>query len=267
MNTYCWNAQDYDKNSQAQHQWAKELLAGIDLTRTSAILDLGCGDGKITAEIARLVGGGTVIGIDNAAQMIELAKQKYAKENYPNLGFQVMDAGDLAFDGCFDLAFSNAVLHWVKRHEPVVKGLYKSLRPGGKILLRMGGQGDAQGMISAMDAVRSMPEWKTYFNGFEFPYTFASIEEYRVLLTASGFKAKRVELVPKDMTHTEKQGLAGWIRTTWLPYTERVPSDQREKFIDQVCDKYLAEFPLDTDGRVHVAMMLLEVEAEKPANQ
>lgn len=266
MNTYRWNAQDYDQNSTAQHKWARELLATIDLTKTHAILDLGCGDGKVTAEIAGLIGAGTVVGIDNSAQMIELAKQKYPEENYPNLGFQVMDAVDLSFEGCFDLVFSNAVLHWVKHHKPVIAGLYKSLRPGGKILLRMGGQGDAEGMIAAMDAVRSMPEWRPYFDGFEFPYTFAGVDEYRALLKASGFIANRVELMPKDMAHAGRQGLAGWIRTTWLPYTGRIPAARRELFIDRVCDRYLAEFPLDADGRVHVAMRLLEVEAEKSAD-
>lgn len=123
MNTYSWNAKDYEKNSQAQQKWARELIANLNLTGAEDILDLGCGDGKVTAEIASLVGDGSVVGVDSSRQMIARAKEKYPQNQHPNLSFQVMDASDLSFEGCFDLAFSNAVLHWVKNHKPVVEGL------------------------------------------------------------------------------------------------------------------------------------------------
>ncbi|MDP3589833.1 MAG: methyltransferase domain-containing protein, partial [Methylobacter sp.] len=73
MNTYSWNAKDYERNSGAQQKWARELIAHLSLTGAEDILDLGCGDGKVTAEIAGLVGGGAVVGVDNSMQMIELA--------------------------------------------------------------------------------------------------------------------------------------------------------------------------------------------------
>jgi trans-aconitate 2-methyltransferase len=74
MNTYSWNAKDYERNSQAQQKWARELIANLNLRGVEDILDLGCGDGKVTAEIARLVRDGSVVGIDNSRQMIDLAK-------------------------------------------------------------------------------------------------------------------------------------------------------------------------------------------------
>jgi trans-aconitate methyltransferase len=174
-----------------------------------------------------------------------------------------MDASDLSFEGCFDVAFSNAALHWVKNHQPVVEGLYKSLRVGGKILLRMGGKGDAEGILSTMNDVRASNEWAQYFTEFEFPFTFLGVDDYQVLLKDAGFSIKRVELIPKDMTHDGKSGLEGWIRTTWLPYTERIPKEKREAFIEEVCAKYLDKVPLAADGKAHVAMVMIEVEAEK----
>jgi len=263
MNTYSWNAKDYEKNSQAQQKWARELIANLNLTGVEDILDLGCGDGKVTAEIARLVGDGSVVGVDNSRQMIDLAKEKYSQNQHPNVSFQVMDASDLSFEDCFDLVFSNAVLHWVKNHKPVVEGLYKSLRGGGKILLRMGGKGDAEGILSVMNAVRVANKWAQYFTGFEFPFTFLGVDDYQVLLKESGFSIIRVELIPKDMTHDGKSGLEGWIRTTWLPYTERIPKEMRDDFIEEVCAKYLDKVPLAADGKAHVAMVMIEVEAEK----
>jgi trans-aconitate 2-methyltransferase len=85
----------------------------------------------------------------------------------------------------------------------------------------------------------------------------------QVLLKESGFSINRVELIPKDMTHDGKSGLEGWIRTTWLPYTERIPKEKREVFIEEVAASYLAKVPLAADGKAHVAMVMIEVEAEK----
>ncbi|MDD4915320.1 MAG: methyltransferase domain-containing protein [Methylococcales bacterium] len=265
MKPYRWNAQDYAQNSQAQQQWAKELIALLQLTGHETVLDLGCGDGKVTAEIAGIVDRGAVVGIDNSETMIALAQGRFPKQQHTNLSFRVMDAGSLSFTECFDVVFSNAVLHWVKQHQPVIDGLYRNLKTGGKILLRMGGKGDAAGMRAAIDRVKDTAPWSRYFIGFEFPYTFSAVDEYRVMLETAGFTVKRLELVAKDMSHEGRAGLAGWIRTTWLPYAQRVPEDYREAFIEAVCSAYLDQVPLCADGKAHVAMVLLEVEAGKSA--
>ena len=107
MNTYSWNAQDYERNSQAQQKWGQEVITKLNLKGTENILDLGCGDGKITVEIAELVSHGSVIGVDNSSQMIALAYKKYSQNQYPNLSFQVMDASAL-----YALILSFNLLHW-----------------------------------------------------------------------------------------------------------------------------------------------------------
>lgn len=267
MNTYNWNAKDYQNNSIAQQKWARELLADLKLTGSEDILDLGCGDGKVTAEIAGLVVNGSVVGVDNSPQMIALAKENYPSSQHPNLSFQFLDASDLAFDGCFDLVFSNAALHWVKNHQPVLSGLNKSLRSEGKILLRMGGKGDAAGILSIINDVKASTKWVQYFTDFEFPFTFLGVDDYHPLLQDAGFSIIRVELIPKDMTHDGKAGLKGWIRTTWLPYTSRIPEQMKNDFIEEVADQYLAKIPLADDGKAHVAMVMIEVEAKKNPNR
>ena len=265
MSSYTWNAEDYEKNSKAQQRWARELINKLSLTGSEKILDIGCGDGKVTAEIASSVPDGQVVGVDNSISMIELARERYPSKKYPNLSFEVMDARELSFHECFDVVFSNAALHWVKDHWPVVKGAYESLRTGGKILFQMGGKGNAGEILSILDEILSFPRWRPYFEGFEFPYGFLGIDEYEVLLKDAGFTINRVELVPKDMEHDGKSGLKGWIRTTWLPYTERVPDELREEFIEEIATKYLEEVPVTSDGKAHVAMMRIEIEAERLA--
>jgi len=266
MSTYHWNAEDYEKHSQSQQIWARELIEKLSLQGTEDVLDLGCGDGKVTAEIARLVSDGSVTGIDSSRSMIELAATRYPSHSYANLSFKMMDASHLSFEQCFDVVFSNAALHWVKNHKPVLDGVFKYLKPGGKLLLQMGGKGNALEILSVLEEIQSQPEWQPYFNNFEFPYGFLGIEEYEEILLASGFKATRVELIQKDMEHDGKPGLEGWIRTTWLPYIECIPEGMQALFINTISTKYIDRAPLDSNSKVHVAMVRIEVEAEKPSS-
>ncbi len=263
MNKYTWDAIDYEKHSQAQQKWGRELIEKLNLKGTEDVLDLGCGDGKVTAEITGYVRNGSVVGIDNSIDMVDLAAERYPRSAYPNLTFRLMDAGELEFGECFDVVFSNAVLHWVKDHNPVVKGLFNSLKPGGKILLQMGGKGNARPILSVLEETLAMPEWKPYFDNFSFPYGFYGTEEYKAMLLENGFKINRLELIPKDMEHDGKDGLKGWIRTTWLPYTEQVPEEKRDEFIEAISTRYIESVAADSKDKIHVAMERIEVEAEK----
>ncbi len=78
-----------------------------------------------------------------------------------------------------------------------------------------------------------------FFVGFSFPYGFYTAEEYIVWLREANLKPERAELVPKDMQLAGREDLAGWIRNTWLPYTERLPTELRERFIEQIVTTYL----------------------------
>lgn len=263
MSKYEWNADDYSQHSNGQRKWALELVDKLELAGTENILDLGCGDGKVTAGIAAAATGGSVVGVDNSSSMIELASERFSADKFTNLSFEVMDAVDLSFEERFDIVFSNATLHWVKDHGPVIEGLFRSLKPGGRILLQMGGEGNAAEMLSTMDEILTSAEWKGYFSDFEFPYGFYGIADYKKMLERAGFSVNRVELIPKDMVHAGKSGLGGWIRTTWLPYTERIPETKRERFVNAVSIAYLHRIPLDSSGRAHVAMVRIEVDAIK----
>lgn len=255
-----WNAADYAQNSSAQYIWAQSSIAGLALTGTEDILDIGCGDGKITAEIARMVTG-RVVGVDSSDQMVQVAMTQNAVQS--NLQFKQWDASNLNYDEEFNLVFSNAVLHWVKDHRAVLAGIAKGLRLCGRAVLSMGGKGNVAGFLPVVDEVIRREPWRARFEDFVFPYAFYGIDDYEHWLPAAGLKARRIELVPKDMVHESVAALKGWIRTTWLPYTHRLPQQQREMFIDELVDSYLKQHPVDSFGRTHVNMIRLEVEATK----
>lgn len=264
MNAYTWDARDYEKSSSAQQSWGKALIVKLRLKGHEHVLDLGCGDGKLTVEIARHVPNGSVVGADNSRSMIELARSRYPEADFPNLHFVEQDARELSYQNRFDAVFSNAALHWVKDHKPVLVGICQALRPGGRFLLQMGGRGNASEILAVLGEMMESDGWAKYFDGFEFPYGFYGPEEYEKWLSEAGLTPERVELVEKDMVQDGPAGLAGWIRTTWLPYTERVPESMREAFIRELVERYLRTHPADASGTVHVKMVRLEVEAKKP---
>jgi trans-aconitate 2-methyltransferase len=263
-NKYAWDAKDYSKNSQNQFQWAKELIPKVKLQGNEALLDLGCGDGKITAELAKCLPHGRAVGIDSSAQMIKLAQTNFPKKDYPNLDFQVMDVRKLCFHEEFDLIFSNATLHWIIDQKPVLDGVKSILKPLGRFVVQMAGKGNAQDIILILTDLLTENPWKQYFEGFSFPYGFFSAEEYKAFLLEAGLKPLRLELFPRDMKHAGKEGLAGWIRTTWLPYTERLPVELRDLFVKEIVCRYLKNHAIGADGVVHLGMIRLEVEAYKP---
>jgi trans-aconitate methyltransferase len=261
--TYLWNAQDYQKSSSEQQKWARELIPRLRLRGDETVLDVGSGDGKVTAEIASLLPAGRVVGIDNSGEMVRLASETFPPEACPNLVFLLKDAADLGFEEAFDLVFSNATLHWVVDHGPVLEGIQKALRPSGRMVIQMGGRGNAAGLIAALHDLLAVPTWAPYFEGFVFPYGFHGATEYRIWIKRAGLDPLRVELLPRDMVHPGREALAAWIRTTWLPYTQRLPELMQPAFIGDLVERYLGRHPADADGTIHVAMVRLEVEAEK----
>lgn len=259
-----WDAEDYRAFSSQQKKWGRELIAKMGLRGNEHVLDIGCGDGELTAEIASLVPGGRVLGIDSSPEMIALAKETYPPQDFPNLDWKLMNAKDISFTGEFDYAFSNAVLHWVDDQPAVLRRVEKALRPGGRLLFQMGGRGNAMDMAIILVSMLGRPEWNCYFHGFVLPYHFCGPEEYQEWLQQARLQPVRVELYERDMVQRGREGLIGWVRTTWIPFTQRIPEEKREEFICELVDRYLEKFPLDGEGMAHMRAMRLEVEALKP---
>jgi trans-aconitate 2-methyltransferase len=277
-----WNAADYAANSVVQQSWARELIARLNLRGDEHILDVGCGDGKVTAEIARALPRGSVTGADASPQMIEFAKKTFPADTFPNLRFRVIDARKIKFVRQFDFFFSNAALHWMDDHEAILRVAASVLKPGGRLVVSCGGKGNAHDVFLALRPEMTLKRWCEFFRRMPMPYYFYAPSDYGKWLPKFGFQINRLELMPKDATYDGAKGFATWLRTTWIPYVQRVPEkvgqasslsmsgkipDQhknlREEFIAAVTARYIAKHPPDKSGQVHVRMVRLEIDAVK----
>jgi trans-aconitate 2-methyltransferase len=260
-----WDPVCYEMSSSAQYGWAMDLVSSLELEGDERVLDIGCGDGKVTARLASLVPDGAVVGIDLSGEMIAHARERHSRNHHPNLLFEVGDASKLDFLDEFDLVVSFACLHWIRDHLTVLAGIKRALKAGGVLLCQCGGRGNAEEILAVTEDLTRSDKWSRYFQSFASPYHFYGPEEYRVWVAEACLSVRRVELVPKDMVHIGRDGLMGFLSATWLPYTDKLPHDFRSDFIADVANSYLELHPLDSDGCSHVKMVRLQVEAERPS--
>ena len=125
---YEFDGKKYEQASSHQKEWGLKLIEELELKGNERVLDLGCGDGTLTVQIAGMLTDGNVVGIDASKGMIDVALAK-AKDN---LRFMLADIDDLDFTDEFDIVFSNATLHWVKDHRKLLQNVSHALYPGGR---------------------------------------------------------------------------------------------------------------------------------------
>jgi trans-aconitate 2-methyltransferase len=258
-----WDPAAYTAHSAAQHSWAHEVIDKLHLKGSERVLDVGCGDGRVTAEMALALPRGAVTGIDASPEMIRFARERFGGRKYSNLEFEVMDARRIRLANQYDLVFSSSALHWVDDHPAFLQGAAACLRPRGRLMVSCGGKGNAHDVFLALRPEMRRLRWRQYFRGMTVPYFFYSPDDYRKWLPRAGFEVRHVGLAPKWAVYEGREGFIGWLQTTWLPYTQRVPEEGRDEFVSSIADRYLERHPADARGRVSVRMVRLEIEAVK----
>ena len=214
------------------------------------VLDLGCGDGVLTAKLVAL--GCDVVGIDGSASMIGAAKAL-------GLDARVIDGHALPFEAEFDAVFSNAALHWMKQPEMVIDGVWRALRPGGRFVGEFGGYGNVATVVGALEAaLRERGISPETFN----PWYFPTDEEYRAVLVARGFIVNTSSLFPRP---TPLPGdVVGWLETFAQSFAAALPQADRPALFQRVMECCRPQL-CDRDGRWHADYVRLRFSATKLA--
>ncbi len=241
---YEFNGKKYKKASTHQRQWGAKLIAELDLKGNEHILDLGCGDGALSAQLADLVPKGSVIGVDASQSMIDVAQNH--KSN--NLSFLRKDINSLDFEGEFDLVFSNAALHWIKDHKTLLNRIYRSLRDNGIIRFNFGGEGNCPHLFKAIKSAMTQRRYSRYFSDFAWPWFMPSVGEYKALVQQIPFRDIRVWGENADRYFPNSNAMIKWVeQPSLVPFLKCVAPTDKNTFRDFVVERIIQE-TLQEDG-------------------
>ena len=232
-----WNASEYYERSALQKWLADESLAGLDLAGAERVLDVGCGDGKITAEIADRLPGGSVVGIDPSARMIDFARAHFVAD-HANLSFAIGDATRLSYRAAFDLVVSFNALHWVPDQAAALRCIREAVRAGGRALLQLVPQGARKSLEDVIEETRENPRWSQYFDGYGRPYLHLPPEEYRRLAEDCGLRVDRLDVALEAWDFGSPAAFAAFGDVTFVEWTRRIPAAEHAEFIGDVLDRY-----------------------------
>jgi len=187
------------------------------------ILDLGCGDGALTAKIAAT--GAVVTGVDSSAAMVAEARRA-------GLDARLVAAENLQFANEFDAVFSNAALHWMHDQDAVLDSVARALKRGGRFVAEMGGHGNIAAIAVALRAVclrKRLDPGRLETNYFPTPAAYAT------RLQQHGFRVESIGLIPRP-TPLPASGMRGWLETFRRGVLDQFQSVEREAVIQEVED-------------------------------
>lgn len=255
--------QQYNQHSSLQWNWAISSLDQYPFTGDESVLDIGSGDGKITAEITKRVPQGFVMGLDISEAMIHFASTHYPRSLYHNLFFLQSEATALPFHEQFDLIVSFCCLNWISDQQAVLAGIKKSLVPGGKALLVMPAK-YPYNLSTVSEALSITDKWKKYFENKQVSVRYYfSAEEYKKFIQEVGLEPIQVNTVYVQDYFKNRQELVDWVLAI-SSFAKQLPEEKRLEFVEEVVEQMLTECPAPcADGTIWLRSPKLEVWLQK----
>lgn len=266
-----WTHSAYNASASFVPLLTTEILQWLNPRPTDTILDLGCGDGVLTAKIANMCS--SIDGFDASANLLESAKTSYG--TLPNVTWRMVDCRYLETsneleNGKYDKVFSNAALHWILRDQStrmsVLRGAYKALRHGGEFVFEMGGAGNVEGVHAALLAALKHQGVSIEDAREACPWYFPSDKLMKNMLEEAGFTVQKskAEYRPTELTTGKAGGLEGWVRLMGVQFLEVLPTEEkREVVVKEVCDALKTVVTHEEDGSVWLGYVRLKVVARK----
>jgi trans-aconitate 2-methyltransferase len=238
-----WNAAAYRDASALQEWLAGKSLAAVALAGDERVLDVGCGDGRLTAAIAARLPRGRAVGCDASRQMIEFAAQAFAAAAHPNLCFAVADAARLPWRAAFDCVVSFNALHWVLDLDAGLAGITAALVPGGRALLRFVPAAPRRSLEDVIEDTCGAPAWAAAFADWRAPFVHPDADDYAARAARAGLAVERVSVVQEAWDFASRAAFHAFAEATFVAWTNRLPAARRAAFIDEVLDRYAAVTP------------------------
>ncbi len=259
MSTFEFNGEKYKQASKHQKEWGNKLISSLKLSGNETILDIGCGEGILTEQLAELVPSGKVVGIDASRGMIDVAKTI----ERDNLSFLLMDVNDMNFVDQFDIIYSNAALHWVKDHQKLLQSSYKALKTNGRIAWNFAGDGTCALFNETARAMIDSELYREYFQSFEWPWFMPTKTEYEELLADTEFITVSLEHENVDRYFSDAEEMIKWIdQPSIVPFIKQVPASLKDSFRDSFI-KLMMEKSLQPDGRCFEHFRRINIQAVK----
>jgi SAM-dependent methyltransferase len=219
-----WDPAVYNQNAAFVPGLASGVLEWLDPRPGERILDLGCGDGQLTARLADA--GAIVRGFDASAEMAAAARAR-------GLEVEEGSAESLPYpDASFDAVFSNAALHWMRNQDAVLSQVHRVLKPGSRFVAEMGALGNIAAIRVAFAAVLDRHGFDG--RGHDSNY-YPSAEEYTRRLQAHHFRVKQIALIPRP-TPLPESGMAGWLKTFRRGVLDMLPEAMQEKVVEEAVE-------------------------------
>lgn len=234
MTAQSWSPERYAKHARFVSDFGLPVVELLAPRAGERILDLGCGAGALTEKLVAL--GCEVIGVDASPEQVEGARAR-------GLDCRVASGEQLVFAHEFDAVFSNAALHWMRRPDAVIAGVRRALKPGGRFVAEMGGDGCVAHIVAALTSALAR---RGVDAAAHHPWYFPTVADYRGRLERAGFTVQSIALFPRP---TPLPGdVTGWLETFAESFITRVPAGERPAFVAEVRDA-LEPVLADADGR------------------
>jgi trans-aconitate 2-methyltransferase len=232
-----WSGRDYARVSSLQRSVAAETLAGLVVHGTERVLDVGCGDGFLTRQIADRLTGGYIVGVDASPRMVTAAGEGGASAPAGPV-FVCADARRLPFAGTFDMVVSFNALHWVPRLGEALAGIATVLRPGGRALIQMVCGSPRPSIESTAMQVAGAARWAPYFTGFSAPFSHPDPAGFGELAQRSGLQVDSVTVRDREWDFGTTEQFTAWCTVGCTAWTDHLPEPERAEFVDDLVGAY-----------------------------
>ncbi len=253
-----WNAELYDSKSNVQFELGMKIINELDIEDGEKILDIGCGTGRLTIELAKRTPSGLVIGLDNNQNMINKANNNLNKAVLNNVKFLKDEIFQYNPKIKFDVVFSNSALHWIAKTDELYQKIYDLLAPGGRLSAQVATKGAMSQTTMLINEPIQPLNLTRYFKNWRHPIKLISARAYERILSNAGFIDIRIEKMAQKIPFNNYEDLLDFLQTAPLvPVLSPLPEDKKAEYLDYFL-KILKEKEL-----LEVEMKRLFIKAKK----